>query len=213
MYLNKKKYILNYKTHVTCLVLYESVLHMLHSVLLTHISSKLHNLTYPNDSISGITGGGYFTEKASAVDYQCLPHDPDVVNPSTAKIVESDGGHHANIYGSEYEFDIGAVQQEDDIPCAVCYVNIATAKIMIPAKKTCPTGWIYQYSGYLVANSPIWQAGSEFVCLDEHPEYFEGTRSHNDNGKLMYPVRAVCGSLPCPPYTGGYYVTCVVCVK
>ena len=131
---------------------------------------------------------------------------------SSGKIVESDG-HHALIYGSEYEFDFGNVKQEDDVPCAVCYVKTASASLMIPAKKTCPLGWASQYSGYLVANSQDKADGSEYVCVDGNPQYFEGTRQHNDPSKLMYPVRAVCGSLPCPPYANGDYITCVVCVR
>jgi hypothetical protein len=37
--------------------------------------------------------------------------------------------------------------------------------------------------------------------------------SANNNGKLVYPVRAGCGSLPCPPYINNAFLTCVVCSK
>lgn len=31
--------------------------------------------------------------------------------------------------------------------------------------------------------------------------------------KMIYPVEAKCGALPCPPYGDGYFVYCVVCTK
>lgn len=94
-------------------------------------------------------------------------------------------------------------------PCAVCQVQRSTS-IMIPAKRNCPVGWVKEYTGMLIG---AWEGeyASDYICLDENPEFLEGTRSHNDNGRTLYPVRARCGSLPCPPYVDYHYISCVVC--
>jgi hypothetical protein len=83
---------------------------------------------------------------------------------------------------------------------------------MIPGKSSCPSGWRKQYSGYLCANYYGHPAASEYACVDDDPQYFEGRRQNLD-GKLFYPAVAVCGSLPCPPYENSKYLKCVVCSK
>ena len=70
-----------------------------------------------------------------------------------------------------------------------------------------------QYTGFLVSNNAGdgWQV-FDYVCLHNDAEYLtEGARRHDDNGHILYPVQAVCGSLPCPPYKNGQYITCAVC--
>ncbi|KAK3083890.1 hypothetical protein FSP39_004808 [Pinctada imbricata] len=84
---------------------------------------------------------------------------------------------------------------------------------MMPAKATCPAGWKRQYYGILTATHDGQHASSEYTCMDDDPEYVEGSRSHNDDGKLFYPVKFVCGSLPCPPYTNGAFVECAICTR
>lgn len=83
---------------------------------------------------------------------------------------------------------------------------------MIPAKRNCPVGWVKEHTGMLLG---AWEDeyASDFICHDENPklELPEGTRSNDDNGRTMYPVRARCGSLPCPPYVNFDYISCVVC--
>ena len=100
----------------------------------------------------------------------------------------------------------------DDVPCALCMDTSSSVSIMIPAKKTCPTQWRKHYSGFLTANYFAHRAASEYACVDEDPQFFEGRRSNLD-GKLFYPVVTVCGSLPCPPYEDSKYLKCVVCSK
>lgn len=56
--------------------------------------------------------------------------------------------------------------------------------------------------------------GAKYLCLDENPEYMtDVARQHEENGRLFYPVHAVCGSLPCPPYQNSQTIACVVCTK
>lgn len=96
------------------------------------------------------------------------------------------------------------------VPCAVCYVPAAI--LMIPAKTTCPPSWTLQYSGFLTTNSDDFKSSSDYVCMDDNPQYIEGSRDNRD-GKLFYPVHARCGALPCPPYVNDAYLRCCVCSK
>lgn len=58
---------------------------------------------------------------------------------------------------------------------------------MILAKRTCPAGWVKDYTGMLLG---AWdhEYASDYICLDENPEFFEGTRSNDDNGRTLYPI-------------------------
>lgn len=141
----------------------------------------------------------------------CLPHNPDMAPTDFPNV----GSAVGTIYGSEYQFTYRNYAQDDDVPCAVCGAKTASAIMMlkIPAKVTCPDDWVIQYAGFLTSEQVVtnWRP-SEYLCLHEDSEYLtEGSRQHNMNGRLFYPVKAVCGSLPCPPYHGGQYLTCVVC--
>ncbi|XP_034320784.2 uncharacterized protein [Magallana gigas] len=158
---------------------------------------------------TGITGGKPYHEVGGGVDTLCLPHDPDDAPSDFPTRLES----AAHLYGSEYQFNYRKFAEDDDVPCAVCHVQSSGSVMMIPAKNTCPSGWNLQYHGFLVTDNDDsgWYA-FDFVCLHEDSEYLtEGARQHNQNGHILYPVTAVCGSLPCPPYRNGQYITCVVC--
>jgi hypothetical protein len=54
---------------------------------------------------------------------------------------------------------------------------------------------------------------SDFICVDMNPEYLEGTRAINADDRLVHPVQARCGSLPCPPYKDKQYVSYAVCAN
>lgn len=171
---------------------------------------KRIKIYFTNIFFSGITGGKPFNEVGGGVDTLCLPHDPDdAPRDFPTSIIDS----AAHMYGSEYQFTYGKFAGDDDVPCAVCHVQSSGSVMMIPAKNTCPSGWNIQYHGYLVTDNDNsgWYA-FDFVCLNADAEYLtEGARQHNLNGHILYPVTAVCGSLPCPPYRNGQYITCVVC--
>nr|XP_034324969.1 uncharacterized protein LOC117689144 [Crassostrea gigas] len=142
-----------------------------------------------------------------------MPHNPDSapVDPPGAP----NQYHFGRIYGSEYEFSYKNVARNDDVPCAVCYDVYATTSVMIPGKIVCPSHWTKQFDGFLSSGSHYTdQTGGEYLCLDRDPEYAtEGASQQDYNGRVFYPVEAVCGSLPCPPYENGKYVSCVVCTK
>ena len=165
-------------------------------------------------ALKGITGGKPFYENGGGVDTLCLPHNPDDAPHDFPTSLKS--GHTAILYGSEYEFTYRKFAIDDDVPCAVCHVDSASSVLMIPAKSSCPGSWSVQYNGFLVSSNTAagdhnWQA-FDYVCLHNDAEYLtEGARRHNDDGHILCPVRAECGSLPCPPYKNGQYITCAVC--
>lgn len=139
-----------------------------------------------------------------------MPHDP-VSLPSDFPTTTYSSSY-AILYGAEYQFTYKNVAINDDVPCAICTVKPATTTMMIPAKLDCPQNWTLQYHGYLGA-SYYSDRGTEFICVDSEPEYFEGLRQVDNDGLLIYPVQMRCGVLPCPKYKSGQYLSCVVCTK
>ena len=104
---------------------------------------------------------------------------------------------------------------DKDVPCAVCISNMANNVLMIPGKSVCINGWKKEYNGRLAseASSDVgFRAAGQYVCVDHNPTPLEGG-SDNKEGKLFYPVHAICGSLRCPPYVNNELLTCVVCSK
>ncbi|XP_048750844.2 uncharacterized protein LOC125662611 [Ostrea edulis] len=160
---------------------------------------------------TGITGGKMYYIKGSGVTTLCLPHDPDSLLGALIHI-PYDINNTPYIFGAEFEMNYKNVARNDDVPCAVCHAQTSTSAVMIPAKLTCPQNWKLQYSGMMSAERSDHFA-SDFICVDLNPEYIEGTRARNADGRLIHPAKARCGSLPCPPYKDKQYVSCVVCAN
>ena len=161
-----------------------------------------------------MAGGRYFQTHGSGLNTLCLPHNPDPTPSDYPRAFQASPAF-GSLYGAEYQFSYRNIAIDDDVPCASCLLTHASSVIMIPAKTTCPTGWTVQYSGVLTADAN-WpdHTGREFLCVDGNPEYMtEGARMKDYNGHLFFPVRAVCGSLPCPPYSNQQLVSCAVCSK
>lgn len=56
-----------------------------------------------------------------------------------------------------------------DVSYAVCRTENRIVQLMIPAKVYCPSDWILEYSGYLMAEgSSSVHHKSFFVCVDKH---------------------------------------------
>lgn len=153
---------------------------------------------------SGFAGGSYFGYSGSAAEFVCLPRDPDLTTKFSSNI--------AFMYGSEYDSTEFGYHIGDDLPCCVCRSSVQSSVMMIPGKSSCYGGWSMQYKGDLVAGYYGNPAASQYICMDEHPETLTGGQ-RDVNGKMFYPVKAVCGSLACPPYQNGRYLSCVVCTK
>ncbi|VDI61444.1 Hypothetical predicted protein [Mytilus galloprovincialis] len=157
---------------------------------------------------SGTMGGGWYDRTSSPAEPICIPHDPDFVTKDTASI---DSNWVSSLYGAEYEDTFGGLSSHnDDVPCAACRATHKSSVIMIPGKTSCYTGWKTEYFGRMAASSNFNKASSQYTCIDESPDVLEAG-SGNYDGYLLYPVRAVCGSLRCPPFHNNALLTCVVC--
>ena len=160
-------------------------------------------------NISGYAGGSWWDHTGAAAEFVCLPPDPDL----TAKYNSS----LAFMFGAEYNSNDFSPRANDgaDLPCSVCRSTVGSSVLMIPGKSSCYEGWTLQYHGDLVAGHYASKAATQYICLDEHAEILTGGH-RNDDGKLFFPVKAMCGSLgslTCPPYQDNRYLTCVVCTK
>ncbi|CAH1269381.1 Hypp4164 [Branchiostoma lanceolatum] len=160
---------------------------------------------------AGVAGGTHYTQTGGGTNYLCLPKNPEWGSYQDGHQLNS-----AYIYGAEYELShdvpFGSKNLNDhDVPCAVCQ-TYRSNQLMIPARKTCPTGWFPEYDGYLMASYRDHAGAKEYVCMDKKPEA-EHAGHLNHDGALFYPVEAACGALPCPPYVDGRELTCVVCSK
>ena len=154
----------------------------------------------------------------SGSNYLCLHHSPEYDRP-----VSGSDANRARVYGVEYrihDFPQLAFPHKHDAPCAVCRVTSRGTMIMIPARMTCPPGWIREYYGYLM--SAKWDyKRTEFICFDRNPEVIGGTEE-NQSGSVIFPVEVRCldpdpdignGGLPCDKFPKGNELSCVVCTK
>jgi len=171
--------------------------------------------------LSGYVGKGHYDHTGSGQNYVCIHSKPKF---GTGNLIgsQSDSGW---IYGVEYQFYQGYTKDkpfswenndgdnlhDNDAVCAVCYKSEASAQYMNVGRPDCPgSDMTLEYSGYLASERHNHPSGSNYVCLDSAPEARQGGQA-DQNGGLFYPVQAGCGSLPCPPFTEGYELTCAVC--
>ncbi len=120
------------------------------------------------------------------------------------------------VYSAEYEmntFSPLSSKHNHDVPCAVCEATNRTGLLMIPAKKSCPTGWTSEYFGYLMTAHHSHKR-TQFVCMDRSPESVPHGSSGDEDGALFYVVEGRCSpTMACPPYEDGRELSCVVCTK
>ena len=166
----------------------------------------------------GYAGGSHWSQNGSGSNYLCLHQTPEYDRP-----VSGADSFRALVFGVEYEilkFPPFALQHLHDAPCAVCRVASRGTMIMIPARMTCPPGWIREYYGYLM--SAKWDyKRTEFICVDRNLEVVGGTFT-KQSGSVIYPVEVRCldpdpdigsGGLPCDKFPKGNELSCVVCTK
>ncbi|VDI35767.1 Hypothetical predicted protein [Mytilus galloprovincialis] len=155
---------------------------------------------------SGLGGGGNYDNQGRSATPVCVPHDPDLGPVSST-------GYFATMYGMEYnDAAFGKNLYDKDVPCAVCRAIHVTSIAMIPGKSNCNKGWAKEYEGVLAAGYHGDPGPSSYICIDHSPEVLEGG-VQNDNGYTLFPVKAYCGSLKCPPYVQNSIFNCVVCSK
>ncbi|PVD19667.1 hypothetical protein C0Q70_20157 [Pomacea canaliculata] len=153
---------------------------------------------------SGYVGGSVYTAPGSGGNYLCLPPNPVPTNVTRPAYVSS-------LYGTEYEVS-NRKENNFDALCAVCFVSTRSANIMVPGTNKCPTGWSSEYTGLLMSGYDGHAGSTEFICVDSIMEG-RNNSSANQNGRLLYLVAGICGSLPCPPYVNNNILQCVVCSK
>ncbi|XP_052268979.1 short-chain collagen C4-like [Dreissena polymorpha] len=154
----------------------------------------------------GFVAGSHYTHTGSGVNYLCLSKEPRWANGNpTASSV-------GIIHGSEYETssaNIWTHLHDNEVPCTACRSRGPT--MMIPGRNICYEGWKLEYHGYLMTTYHGHAGSKEFICVDSDATVAEGSNSGDQDGALLYFVKAVCGSLKCPPYDGSKLITCAVC--
>ncbi|XP_072043223.1 uncharacterized protein [Amphiura filiformis] len=168
---------------------------------------------------TGYVGGSHFYNDGGGSNYLCLPQDPDLIMASPG--IQST---RARIDTVEYytdDFDPLSSRHHQDAACAVCQTKNRSMMLMIPAKLTCPIGWIREYFGYIMS-SMFTSKRSEFICVDKSLASAAEREEEYDGGGAIYLVEARCldprpennyGALPCDQYPDGTELVCVVCTK
>ena len=156
---------------------------------------------------TGRMSGVFYNQKGGGANYLCLPNNPEYNTLNTYS-----PNLYSEIYGTEYTAPI-AGSQDHNVPCAVCHATTRAAKVMIPAKTSCPPNWTREYYGYLQSETIRSDCQrTEYVCVDKDQVSLYG--SHADiNGAILYHVRATCIGIQCPPYNANDVLTCTVCTK
>ena len=159
----------------------------------------------------GVGAGSRYSERGGTSDTLCLPKDPQYRSHDTSNTWT------AELYGVEYEFNDNTYPRslhEADMPCALCYLPTKSAVFMQPAKYTCPSGWHYEYSGYLFSDAEHGTRGGrkDTICVDRQAEAVPGSAPNTDPAPATM-MRATCNGIHCPPYNTRWPLTCAVCSK
>jgi hypothetical protein len=155
---------------------------------------------------------GYYTHMGGPSSIHCGHEAPEYAPGATT----SGNNNGAILYTMEFETSsrgIGAMASWHDREgrCVVCEAQAAMS-LMIPMRRTCPSGWTLQYEGYMMGQyHASHQNGSEAICVDINTETNHG-QAGDQNGGLLYPLEwdvTASGT----PYTNDAEVSCVVCTK
>ena len=156
----------------------------------------------------GKAAASYYNHAGGAVNYICLPDDPDY-DPS---LIRAGVQGYSKLYGVEYENPApNNAQQDENAPCVVCLAGGRTSLLMVPAKLHCPEKWTLEYNGFLMSNKNGFQR-TMFECVDKGLEGLSGSAS-NDGGGLFYNVEATCNGIDCPPDDVERELMCAVCTS
>ena len=160
---------------------------------------------------AGRAAGSDHNDRGGGTNYICLPEQPQYSTYTAGT------QYRAFLYGAEYQtagLDNGPLNSfnNHNVPCAVCYTSTRETVVMIPARLSCPSSWIREYYGYLMAERNHHHR-TMFECVDRNAQSVSGSLA-DTNGVLFYHVEVKCHvGIPCPPYDTQKEVTCVVCTK
>ncbi|XP_052275863.1 uncharacterized protein LOC127875086 [Dreissena polymorpha] len=177
----------------------------------TYIRWGRASCPFSNNSLvyHGFASGTDLASYGGAADFQCLHADPEL------ETVVTRADYRSNIVGSEYSSH-GATALSSladfEVPCAVCFTN-ATTTLMIPARKTCYSGWKLEYRGFLMAERDLHHNNKQYTCVDKDAEAAQGSSSANIDGATFQFVFPSCGTLKCSPYNSASALACVFCYK
>ena len=157
----------------------------------------------------GRAGATKYNSGGGAANYLCMPDEPeydlDCVKPGVQG--------YSEMHGVEYQWTAPNNEQNDqNVPCAVCFAKGRVSHVMIPARLSCPNKWTLEYTGYLMSTRVVHIARTMFECVDKSLEVVRGEAADKDGGK-MYNVESTCNGLECPPYYKERELACVVCTR
>lgn len=152
-----------------------------------------------------VTGGG--------VNYQCLPPNPEFVSYNT-NAVDVSWMRSVEYESQAYGLFSDGIDNQHAV-CARCYTGNRPSVMMIPAMVSCPSGWVKEYSGFLMASSENEKHSSTYECVDSDPEYI-GLNPADLGGRFWF-VNVDCisgGSVgQCDKYGHAKQLSCVVCSR
>ncbi len=161
----------------------------------------------PQEKIySGRVGGSPYNNQGGGSNYLCMPDDPEY-----GRVHKPGVQGYSPVDGAEYQGPLASNKQDQNVPCAVCYVSNRSASVMIPARINCYGNWTREYYGYLMAEYRGHRK-TQFVCMDHSMEAIPGM-SANTNGAVFYHAEATCNGLSCSKYSTQKELNCVVCTK
>lgn len=148
-------------------------------------------------------------------DYICLPDENEKEDNQPKFGLDSSPIISGARYGmmDENPFSDSAVRYyfAKGMPCATCHLTNRTLIHVSPAEEQCPEGWIYEYSGFLMAGSNL---PGRHMCIDENPEAFdELSDEQQSHSTSIVHISDNDGGLKKPPYEKKAAIQCIVCSK
>ncbi|XP_065843134.1 uncharacterized protein [Oscarella lobularis] len=89
------------------------------------------------------------------------------------------------------------------VPCTVCAAAVSTFTLF--GTHLCPNSFRAAYKGY------AFSAVRHTFCIDKNPEAYSDDEFYSITHSHLYPVKANCFTLPCPPHIESF-ILCVQCV-
>uniref|UniRef100_H2Y556 Uncharacterized protein n=1 Tax=Ciona savignyi TaxID=51511 RepID=H2Y556_CIOSA len=166
----------------------------------------------------GVAAGSHYNHYGGGPNLICI-HENITYTPG--KFVNGFQGS-SYIYGVEYQdaawadplFDLSLIENSNfrmhAVPCATCIASQRQNQIMIPGREECPSGFTFEYKGFVASSAHGHKHSTNYICLDEKPQVVPGSGG-SQPGDYLYIVETSCPSLPCDPIVNGRELRCVVC--
>ena len=94
--------------------------------------------------------------------------------------------------------------------CSVCQRSVSRQhSVQVWGKQTCPSGFVTDYLGFVLAESASYAGRSQYICTDMNAEAAGSAAS--ENGFLFYPVEVTLASPLTDKYIPFLELFCAVC--